>query len=390
MIIGIPREIMPGELRVSATPETVEKMVKDGATVLIESGAGVGSYFYDDAYENAGGKIVNSPEDVYTESNVILKVKEPQFNEKLNKHEVEMMHEGQYLITFLHPATPSNHEMIKMLQEKGIISLTLDGIPRISRAQSMDALSSMSTCAGYKGMVMAIDDIAKFVPPIGSAVGMIRPATVFVLGCGVAGLRAIATAKGMGANVYAADIRPDAVEQAKSLGAKIIELGVPEKVAISKDGKHAKQLPSKWLEVERENIKDIVSKSDIVFLSALVFGKVAPILITEEMVKTMQSGSCIVDISIDQGGNCEVTEPGVKIVKDEVIINGIKNIPGMLATSATRMFSHNIYNLLAYVTEDGEIKLNLKDEITSSILVTKDGKIHHRGTLEAMGLKRVK
>src|SRR5690554_2303400 len=133
MIIGIPREIMPGELRVSATPETVEKMVKDGATVLIESGAGVGSYFYDDAYENAGGKIVNSPEDVYTESNVILKVKEPQFNEKLNKHEVEMMHEGQYLITFLHPATPSNHEMIKMLQEKGIISLTLDGIPRISR-----------------------------------------------------------------------------------------------------------------------------------------------------------------------------------------------------------------------------------------------------------------
>lgn len=390
MIIGIPKEIMPGELRVSATPETVEKMVKDGLSVLIETGAGVGSHFYDDAYEKVGGEIVKSSKDVFKKADVILKVKEPQFNQKLNKHEVEMMYEGQYLITFIHPATPSNHEMIKMLQEKGVISLTLDGIPRISRAQSMDALSSMSTCAGYKGMVMAIDDIAKFVPPIGSAVGMIRPATIFVLGCGVAGLRAIATAKGMGANVYAADIRPDAVEQAKSLGAKIIDLEIPKKIAISKDGKHAKQIPSKWLEVERENIKEIVFKSDIVFLSALVFGKVAPILITEEMVKNMQPGSCIVDISIDQGGNCEVTEAGAKIVKDEVVINGIKNIPGMLSTSSTWMFSHNIYNLLAYLSENGQIKLNLKDEITSSILVTKDGKIHHRGTLEAMGLKKVK
>src|SRR5690554_675102 len=389
MIIGVVKEILKGENRVSVTPEVAKQFILNNHKVIVEKGAGINSFFSDESYLEAGVELVDSPKDVYEAADLILKVKEPQFNKDLNIHEVDLMKKGQYLITFLHPASPNNHQLINMLQEKGIISLTLDGIPRISRAQSMDALSSMSTCAGYKGMVMAIDDIAKFVPPIGSAVGMIRPATVFVLGCGVAGLRAIATAKGMGANVYAADIRPDAVEQAKSLGAKIIELGVPEKVAISKDGKHAKQLPSKWLEVERENIKDIVSKSDIVFLSALVFGKVAPILITEEMVKTMQSGSCIVDISIDQGGNCEVTEPGVKIVKDEVIINGIKNIPGMLATSATRMFSHNIYNLLAYVTEDGEIKLNLKDEITSSILVTKDGKIHHRGTLEAMGLKRV-
>lgn len=301
-----------------------------------------------------------------------------------------MLHNGQHLITFIHPASPSNHEMVKKLQENGVISLTLDGVPRISRAQNMDALSSMSACAGYKGMIMAINDISKFVPPIGSAVGMLKPATVFVIGCGVAGLRAIATAKSLGAIVYAADIRLDAVEQAKSLGAKIVDLDVPEKVAVSKDGKHANKLSSKWLEVERDNIKEIVKKADIIFLSALVLGKVAPILITEEMVKTMQPGSCIVDISIDQGGNCEITNPGVRDEKYGVIIEGIKNIPGMLPTSSTWMFAHNIYNLLSYLKEGNKIKLNLKDEIISSILVTKDEKILHHGTLEAMGLKKVK
>ena len=200
-------------------------------------------------------------------------------------HEIDMMSEGQYLTFF---PSSVNHHMIRKMAEKGIIGLTLDGVPRISRAQRMDALSSMSACAGYKGMIMASNEIAKFMPMIGSAVGMIKPATVFVIGAGVAGLRAIATAKGLGAVVYATDIRPEANEQAQSLGARIVDLGIPEGVAVSEDRKHANNLPKEWLEKEREALKDIVSKSDIVFCSALVHGRLAPILITEEMVKSMQ------------------------------------------------------------------------------------------------------
>lgn len=383
MVIGIVKEIMSGERRVSAIPETVKKMVVDGLTVLVEKGAGVGSYYLDEYYQAAGATLIDDPEEVYNKADVILKVKEPQFNKQKNKHELEMMREGQYIITFIHPAAPANHEMVKDMAKRGIIGLTLDGVPRISRAQSMDALSSMSTCAGYKGMIMAVDALPKFVPMISSAVGMIKPATVFVIGTGVAGLRAIATARGLGAVVYSCDVRPEANEQAKSLGAKVIETGVPADIALSKDGKHASSIPDKYLEIERENIKDIVAKSDIIFLSALVPGKEAPILITEEMVKSMKPGSVIVDISIDQGGNCSITEPGESVVKHNVLINGIKNIPGMLPTSSTWMFAQNIYNLLKYLIKDGKIELDLSDEIVSSILVTKDNKVVHEGALEA-------
>lgn len=388
MIIGIPKEIMQGEKRVSAIPETVKKMVESGASVLFEKGAGVGSHYLDETYEEAGAQLIADVEDIFSQANVILKVKEPQFNYEKNKHELDMMHEGQYLITFIHPASPPNHQMVKHMAERGIIGLTLDGVPRISRAQAMDALSSMSACAGYKGMIMGINDISKFVPFVTSAVGRLKPATVFVIGTGVAGLRALATAKGLGATVYTTDIRPEANKNAESLGAIIVETGVPEEIAISPDGKHANQLPEKWLNIERENIKETVAKADIVFCSALIQGKVAPILLTEEMVQSMQPGSVIVDISIDQGGNCSITTPGAVEVKHDVIIQGIKNIPGMLSTSSTIMFSKNIYNLLAYLMKDGQINLDMTDEITSSILVTKDGQIVHEGALEAMAINQ--
>jgi NAD(P) transhydrogenase subunit alpha len=332
--------------------------------------------------------LIADPEEIYKKAEVILKVKEPQFNTVKNKHEIDMMHKGQYIITFIHPAAPVNHEMVKKMAANGVIGLTLDGIPRISRAQSMDALSSMSTCAGYKGILMAADDISKFLPLIGTAVGMIKPSNVFVIGTGVAGLRAVATAKSLGAVVYSTDIRPEANEQAMSLGAKIVETGVPVEIAVSSDGKHANALPQEWLEKERQNLKDTVANADVIFCSALIQGRLAPILLTDEMVASMKPGSCIVDISIDQGGNCAITTPGVKDVKHGVIIEGIKNIPGMLPTSSTWMFANNIYNLLKFLTKDGKIVLDLKDEITSSILVTNNGKIVHAGALEAMGLKK--
>ena len=386
MIIGIPKEIMHEEARVSAIPETVKKMVNDGLTVLFEKGAGVGSFYPDELYVQAGATIVEDCEEIFQKADVILKVKEPQFNKAKNKHEIDMMHKGQYLITFIHPAAPVNHEMVKNMASKGIIGLTLDGIPRISRAQSMDALSSMSTCAGYKGMLMGASDIAKFMPLIGTAVGMIKPANVFVIGTGVAGLRAVATAKSLGAQVYSCDIRPEANEQAASLGAKIVDTGVPKEIAVAPDGKHAMKLSDEWLAKERANISEAVKNADIIFCSALLQGEMAPNLVTEEMVKSMRPGSCIVDISIDQGGNCEITSPGIKDVKHGVTLEGIKNIPGQLPTSSTWMFANNIYNLLKYLNHGGKLELDRNDEIVNGILVTIDGELVHKGARNAMGL----
>lgn len=385
MIIGIPKEIMHDEKRVSATPETVQKFVADGATVLVESGAGAGSFYQDNQYQEAGAKIVADVAEIYNTADVILKVKEPLFNEAKNMHEVDMMKKGQYLITFIHPASPVNHEMVKKMAANGIVGLTLDGVPRISRAQNMDALTSMSTCAGYKGIMMAANRLPKFMPQIFCAVGMIKPANVLVIGAGVAGLQAIATAKRLGAVVHVADIRPDAAEQGKSLGAKVIDTTVPAELAVGKGG-YANSLPEEWLLKEREALKDTIAEMDIVFCSALIPGKQAPILITEEMVKSMKPGSVIVDISIDQGGNCAITPPGTVEEKHGVIIEGIKNIPGMLPTSSTWMFANNVYHLLTYLTKDGQIALDRNDEIVSSILVTIDGEIVHTGAREAMGL----
>lgn len=385
MIIGIPKEIMKGEARVAATPETVDKFKKAGLTVLVESGAGEGSHYYDSQYEEKGAELVNDSEEIFKRADLILKVKEPLFNEKKGKHEVDMMHAGQYLITFIHPASPVNHDMVRKLAVSGVTSLTLDGIPRISRAQNMDALTSMSTCAGYKGIIMAANDLTFFMPQMFTAVGMIKPANVLVVGVGVAGLQALATAKRLGAVTYAMDIRPDAIEQAKSLGAKVIETGVPAEAAVGEGG-YAKKLSEEWLLKERDELKKVIKNMDILFLSALVPGKIAPILITEEMVKDMKNGSVIVDVSIDQGGNCEITTPGVKEAKHNVTINGLKNIPGLIPTSSTWMFANNVFNLVTYLLKDGKIELNMEDEIIKSILVTHNNVIVHEGAKEAMGI----
>lgn len=385
MIIGVPKEIMSGEKRVAVTPEIVRKFVADGSTMLIECGAGEGANFLDDEYKQAGASMIEDVAELFEKAEVILKVKEPLFNEAKNLHEIDMMRKGQYLITFIHPASPVNHDMVRDMAEKGIIGLTLDGVPRISRAQKMDALTSMSTCAGYKGVIMATDHLTKFVPQIFSAVGMIKPANVFVVGAGVSGLQAIATAKRLGAVVYATDIRPDACEQAKSLGAKIIDSGVPADVAVGQGG-YANSLNNEWVQKEVGNIREAMVNADIVVLTALVPGKKAPILMTEDIIKEMRPGSVIVDISVDQGGNCELTVPGQIVQKHSVTIQGIKNIPGQIPTSSTWMFANNVYHLVSYLTKDGKLSLDMSDEIVSSIMVTDGEKIVHEGTKEAMGL----
>jgi len=385
MTIGIPKEIMTGEKRVAASPETVKKFIEDGQKVLIEKDAGINSLYHDEDYLAMGAEIVAGPVELFKRSDLILKVKEPLFNKVENVHEVDMMHKGQYLITFIHPASPVNHEMVKKLAAAGVISLTLDGVPRISRAQNMDALTSMSTCAGYKGILMAANDLSIFMPQMFTAVGMLKPAKVLVIGVGVAGLQALATAKRLGAITYALDIRPAAVEQSQSLGAKVIEFDIPAELAVAEGG-YANKLTEEWLEKERKVLTEVIADMDIVFCSALIPGKIAPIVITEEMVKTMKNGSVIVDVSIDQGGNCAITTPGEKEVKHGVMIQGVKNIPGVIPTSSTWMFANNVYNLVKYLIKDSTIKLDTSDEIVRSILVTYDGEIVHSGTKEAMGI----
>ena len=382
MIIGIPKEIMPGERRVAGTPETVKAMKAIGLEVLVEKDAGEGAYFHDPDYVTAGAEIVADPSEIFNRADMILKVKEPQFNRNLNLHEVDMMPENQFLITFIHPAAPVNHQMVKNLAARGVTSLTLDSIPRISRAQSMDALTSMSACAGYKGSLLAANHLPVFMPMMSTAVGMIRPTQALVIGTGVGGLQAIATIKRLGSVVYAADIRPDAAEQAMSLGAKIVDLGVPPEDAMGEGG-YAKALSPENLARERAILAESVKDKDIVFLSALVPGKQAPILITEEMVKSMKPGSVIVDISIDQGGNCEITPMGTTEEKHHVTIIGIKNIPGMLPTSSTWMFSQNVLNLVKYLVKDGQVHLDMEDEIVREALTTYGGQVVHQGTLEA-------
>ncbi len=385
MKVGIPREIMKNEKRVAATPQTVKQYIeKQGDAVFVQSGAGTGSNFSDADYETAGATILKDARELYERCDVILKVKEPLHNEETNQHELDMMREGQYLITFLHPASPGNHDMVDHMARRGVIGLTLDGVPRITRAQPLDALTSMSTCAGYKGVLMAADSLVKFMPQIFAPVGRIDPAKVLVVGTGVSGLQSIATAKRLGAVVHAADIRPDADEQARSLGAKTLDLGVPKEAAIGEGG-YAKPLEESWLKHERDILAGHIGEYDIVVLSALVPGRMAPILVDEPMVKRMKTGSIVVDISVDQGGNCSLTETGEIINRHGVEIQGVKNIPGYLPESATKMFAQNVYNLFSYLHKDGGLHLDDNDEVCRSIIVTRGGDVVHEGTLEAMG-----
>lgn len=383
LTVGAPREIMPEEARVSLLPESVKTLMAQGARVLVEQGAGKGCDVSDADYSQAGAELCAEAAELYSQADVVLKVKEPCFSKRYDKHEVDLMREGQTLITFLHPAAPANHEMVRLLRDKGVIALTLDGIPRISRAQSMDALTSMSTVAGYKSVVMAANLLKIFIPMMGTAIGVIPPAQALVVGVGVAGLQAVATARRLGAVVTASDIRPQALEQAASLGAKVLATGVPAEEAQGKGG-YAKALSEQWLKHERDVLRPAVQAADLVVLAALIPGEVAPLLLDEAAVAGMRPGSVIVDIAIDQGGNCALTSPGETVARQGVTIIGIKNIPGRMARSSTWMFSRNICNFLLYLAVDGKLPCDENDEIVASSLVTRAGKILHKGALAAM------
>lgn len=386
MIVGIPKEIMKNENRVAALPETVEKFKKLGFDVMVETTAGEGAFANDDTYLASGATIANDAAQVFNSADIILKVKEPLFNETYNIHEIEMLREDQIIVTFLHPAAPSNHADVKRMMEKNITAFTMDGIPRISRAQRMDPLTSMSAITGYKAIIMAAAHFPKFIPMIGTSIGMIKPANVLVVGTGVVGLQAIATGKRLGGVVKAVDIRPDARKEAESLGVKVGGFDVPAEVAVGEGG-YAKALSNEWLEKEREALAPQVAESDIVILCALVPGEVAPHLITKQMVESMKPGSVIIDVSIDQGGNCEMTTPGKEMVHQGVYICGIKNIPGSLPIHSSWLYANNLYYFIENLCKDNTGKnFDMNDEIISKSLVTHQGKLYHQGTRKAMGL----
>ncbi len=383
MIIGIPKEIMEEEKRVAATPETTEKLIKLGFDVIIESNAGAGIYFSDEDYRSAGAEVTADVETLFGRADIILKVKEPKYNVNAGRHEIEMMKDESILITFLHPATPSNHKIVRMLKDKKITSLTMDGIPRITKAQKMDALTSMSTVTGYKSVLIAANHLQKFVPMIGTAVGSIKPSKFLVVGAGVVGLQAIATIKRLGGIITVIDIRPKAREEAISLGAKVGGFDVPADLATGEGG-YAKSLPAEWIEQERELIKPFLEDADAVILSALVPGEIAPVLITDEMIASMKPGSVIVDVSIDQGGNCAVTEAGKQIIRHNVLVSGLQNIPGRMAIHSTWLYAINMYNYVENLFKNGDFKPDLEDEIVKNSLVTHNGMILHKGTLKAL------
>lgn len=383
MKLGIPKEIMAEENRVAAIPETVAKFVQKGYSVVVESGAGRGIFIDDEEYRKAGAVVVSDTEEVFKTADVILKVKQLEFNEKLQKHEIDMLRDDSILITFLHPAAPGSRKNVEMLEARGITALTMDGIPRISRAQRMDALTSMSTVTGYRAVLMAAIALPKMISMTSTAVGVIKPATFLVIGCGVVGLQAIATAKRLGAIVHTVDIRREAREQAETLGATIGGFDVPDDLAKGPGG-YAKALPAEWIEKERQLLQPLVAAADAIVLSALVPGETAPLLITHEMVASMKPGSVIIDVSIDQGGNCVATQPGKEVLVNNVKVSGLQNIPGRVAADSSWMYANNMFYFVENAFKDGKT-LDIDDEIVRSSLVCRNGQCVHNGTLKALG-----
>ena len=387
MQIVVPKEILHAEKRVAAIPETVEKFRKKGFDVAVETGAGAGIFIADAEYEKAGATIVKDVEKLFGQADLILKVKQPIFNETAKKHEVDMMPKGSTLVTFLHPAAPESHDIVRKLRDRQVTSFTMDGIPRISRAQRMDALTSMSTVTGYRAVLDAAQHLPRFLPMIGTAIGAIQPATVLVVGAGVVGLQAIATAKRLGAVVLAWDIREAARTEAGSLGAKVPGYDVPKELAIAEGG-YAKLLPADWLKKEQAAIQDVVAEADIIILSALVPDSLAPVIVTKEAVARMKPGSVIVDVAIDQGGNCQLTKAGQEIVEHNVRICGIQNIPGRMAVQSAWLYANNMYYYIENLFKKGPAGVaDFEDEIARASLVTKEGKIYMQPALDAMGGK---
>jgi NAD(P) transhydrogenase subunit alpha len=365
MRIGVPKEIVAGERRVALVPQAVAKLVEAGFEVRVESGAGEGSFFADEAYKEAGASVVSGPKEAY-DADVVFKVRKPELSE------VDVMREGSVLIGFLEPLT--SPELVKKLAERKVSAFAMETVPRISRAQKMDALSSQANIAGYKAALIAANSLAKFFPMSMTAAGTVPPARALVIGAGVAGLQAIATCRRLGARVEAFDIRPAVKEEVQSLGARFIEIELEEK-ELEDAGGYGKELSEESKKREQEVLGEHIKASDIVITTAAVPGKVAPRIIEEDAVKGMKAGSVIVDLASEMGGNCVLTEAGKTVVKHGVIIHGPLNLFSEMAVDASTLYSRNITALFNEFVEEGQLNLDFEDEVVSGSCVTHNGEV---------------
>jgi NAD(P) transhydrogenase subunit alpha len=371
MQIGVPKETAEGERRVALVPEVVRKLAGQELEVLVERGAGAEALIPDAQYEEAGARLVD---DAWG-ADVVVKVAAP------SAEEIGRIGSDSVLIGFLGPLT--NGEGIRAIAQTGATSFALESIPRISRAQSMDALSSQSNVAGYRAALIGAQELGRFYPMLMTAAGTIRPATVLVLGAGVAGLQAIATARRLGAVVQGYDVRAAVKEQVESLGAKFLEFDLGEDLEGA--GGYAKELTPEQQQRQQEQMVEAISKVDVVITTALVPGRRAPILVTEEAIKRMKPGSVIVDLAGEQGGNAELSEPGKTITAHDVKIAAPLNVPSTMAEHASQLYARNIEGLLELMVKDGKLELDFDDEVISGACITRGGEIVHAAAREAAG-----
>ena len=374
MKIGVLSETHQGERRVALVPDVAARLAASGFEVVVEAGAGEQAGFTDDAYREAGVAVESDRGVLLNTADVVLSVQPPRLED------VALLRAGAATISFLQPATQG--DVVEALAARGVTAFSLDLLPRISRSQSMDALSSQESLAGYKAVLMAANRLGKYFPMLMTAAGTIPPARVLVLGAGVAGLQAIATAHRLGAVVEVYDVRPAVKEEVKSLGATFLEF---EFEAQKGEGGYAHEQSEKFLTRQREMLAERVAAADVVITTAAVPGRRAPLLVTAPMVKGMRRGSVIVDLAAEAGGNCEVTQPGQVVEVDGVWIDGTTNVPSTVVFHASQLYARNVTNLLQYLTSGGELKLDFEDEITRGCCVTHAGQVVNERARQLMG-----
>jgi len=375
MKVFVPKERRSGESRVAATPETVKKMIKEGLQVQVEASAGGPSFFADAAYEAAGAHVASDAAAAWAAADLVLTVSAP------SPQQIATMKAGAILIGLLAPN--QNLDAVRAMADRKVSSLAMELIPRISRAQAMDALSSQASIAGYKAVLLGAGRLPKYFPLLMTAAGTIPPAKVVVMGAGVAGLQAIATAKRLGAQVEVSDIRPAVKEQVESLGGKFIELPMEESGEGA--GGYAKEMGEDFLRRQREIVARHLAACDVVVTTALVPGKKAPTLVTAEMVAGMRPGSVIVDLAVAQGGNCELSRDGEEVVEHGVLILGPSNLAAEMPHDASTLYARNVHNLVKEMVAEGELTLDLNDEIIDGALLTHGGEVRHAPTAEMLG-----
>ena len=374
MKVAIPKETAAGERRVALVPDTATKLIAAGLQVSIQSGAGEAAYLPDAVYAAAGVAVVPAAAELLADADAVLKVQPP------DVAEVTLLKHGAVLVSFLQPATQA--EIVRALAAQQVTAFSLELVPRISRAQSMDALSSQASAAGYKAVLMAAGRLGKFFPMMMTAAGTVAPARVLVMGAGVAGLQAIATARRLGAVVSAYDVRPAVKEEVQSLGATFIELPLE---AQEGQGGYAKEQSEDFLRKQRELIGEHIAKSDVVITTAAVPGRRAPLLVTADMVKGMRPGSVIVDLAAESGGNVELTKAGEDVDVNGVVIMGTRNVPSTMPLHTSQLYARNVANLLLHLVKDGAINLDFDDEITKGSCVTHAGEIVSERAKQLLG-----